>query len=190
MTRLPSRLAIWLMTRFGVGDAIVGDIQEHGEHSSMWLWWQAIGAIVVAVRKDFSTHWIVAIRAIIFGMVVWKFLFPYIGVVVPGIHVTTVASMFLGLPATVCLGWAIARLHPTRTPMPVMAFLTAVCLTWHFPYARQFSNVIGDSRFRPYLFTQTLSICIFMVGVLSGGLWAGKGRRMSRGVLGQGTIRR
>ncbi|HEX7793902.1 MAG TPA: hypothetical protein VF456_06100 [Vicinamibacterales bacterium] len=178
------------MMRFGVEDSLIGDIQEMASRSSvLWVWRQAAGAIVVGIRKDFQAHWVLAIRAAVFGMFVWKLLFPtvstvlwhfttgfsglglLIGLTHPDIHAATVLTMLLGVPAMVCLGWAIGRLHPTRTPMPVLAFLVAVYATWIFPYSRQLSNAIGDSRFRPYLFTQTLSVCIFTLGVLAGGIW-------------------
>jgi len=195
----PLALAIWMMTRFGVEDSLIGDIQEMASRSStLGVWLQATGAIVVGIRKDFAAHWVLAIRAAVFGMFVWKLLFPtvstvlwhfttgfigvglLIGLTHPDIHAATVLTMLLGVPAMVGLGWAIGRLHPTRTPMPVMAFLVAVYATWIFPYSRQLSNAIGDSRFRPYLFTQTLSVCIFTLGVLAGGIWrAGQRRHVS-----------
>jgi hypothetical protein len=190
----PSALAIWLMTRFRIEDTLVGDLQEQAGRSTLWLWRQAAGAILVAIWQDFRVHWILAARAIFVGMVVWRVLLPLgfslwrylggpfasvaalMGFTHPGIHATTVAMMILGLPSTFCIGWVIARFHRTRTPMPVIAFLIAVWLLWIPQYSRQVSNAIGDPRFRPYLLTQTLSICGFSLGVMAGGLWTRKPR--------------
>jgi hypothetical protein len=191
-------LAIWVMARFGVEDTLIGDIQELAPRSStLWVWKQVAGAILSGIRKDFEEHWVLAVRAVVFGMFVWKLLFPFVSVVVwhvstgfiglglliglthPDLHAATVLTMLLVLPALVGLGWLIARLHPTRTPMPVMAFLAAVYMSWIFPYVRQFTNAVGDPRFRPYLFTQTLSVYVFTLGVLAGGIWrAGHERRV------------
>ena len=85
------------------------------------------------------------------------------------------ANMLLAIPASFCVGWLIARLHPTRTPAPVLAFLVA---TWCFAspaYARQVSNALGDPRFRPFLAVQLIGICAFSVSVLAGGLCRHRG---------------
>jgi hypothetical protein len=181
-------LPIQLMILCGVEDALIGDIHEQGGRAA-WLWTQAVGAIVGAIRKDFAAHWVLALRAVLFGMIVWQFAFRVLSVVFwrsvggfyglaaliglahPGLHATAIATMFLALPVTACLGWTITRLHPTPTPMPVIAFVFVVCLFLIPSYARQLSNAIGDTRFRPYLFTQTLSVCAFTLSVFAGGLW-------------------
>src|SRR5438876_12444417 len=122
-----SALAIWLMTRFGIDDPVIGDLQEQSGHSTVWLWWQAAGAILVGLWQDFRLHWIVAARAILVGMLVWKAFLPVVflfsniligsvasvatlmGFTHPGIHATAVVATVLGLPTTFCIGWVIAR---------------------------------------------------------------------------------
>jgi hypothetical protein len=181
--------AIKVMRLFGVDDALIGDLLEHDRRSTLWLWRQAAGAIVVAVGADFRAHWVIALRAIVVGMVLWMFAlplafvlwrhlgFPFISVAVaigfthPGVNAVSVALMASGLPSVIGIGWVIARFHRTRTPMPIAAFLVAVWLRWIPGYSRQVSNAITDSRFRPYLATQTLSIVAFSIAVLAGGLW-------------------
>jgi hypothetical protein len=184
-----SASAIQVMKLFGVDEALIGDLHEQRARSTFWQWQQAGGAILVAICADFRIHWILAARAVFVGMVLWTIALPLafgvwrflggpfasvatmMGFTHPGIHATTVAMMALGLPAMLGIGWAIARLHRTRTPMPVIAFLIVVLVGWIPQYSRQVSNAIGDPRFRPYLFTQTLSIVVFSLSVLAGGLW-------------------
>src|SRR6185369_13948244 len=78
----PLALATWMMTQFGVEDSLIGDSQEMSSRSSMvGVWLQAAGAIVVGIRQDFGAHWVLAIRAAVFGMFVWKLLFPTVSTV-------------------------------------------------------------------------------------------------------------
>jgi hypothetical protein len=183
-----SASAIRVMKLFGVDEALIGDLHEQVGRSTFWLWRQAAGAIVVAIGVDLRLHWVLAARAIFVGMLLWKLFLPLgfalwryaggpfasvaalMGFTHPGTQ-AAVATMVLGLPATLCIGWVIARFHRTRTPMPIIAFLIAVWLLWMPQYSRQVSNAIGDPRFLPYLFTQTLSIFAFSLSVLAGGLW-------------------
>src|SRR5262249_27648334 len=144
---------------------------------------------IVAIGADFRAHWVIALRAIVVGMMMWTLAlplafvlwrhlgFPFISVAVamgfthPGVHAASVGLLILGMPSVLFIGLVIARFHRTRTPMPIAAFLIAVWLGWVPDSSRQVSNAIADPRFRPYLATQTLSIVAFSMAVLAGGLW-------------------
>jgi hypothetical protein len=63
------RAAIWLLERFDVADALMGDLVEaSAHHRSMWLWWQATAAIASALVKDIGRHPVLALRATVVGM--------------------------------------------------------------------------------------------------------------------------
>src|SRR4029077_17172351 len=71
-----STSAIRVMKRFGVDEALIGDLHEQVERSTLWLWRQAAGAILVAIFVDFRVHWILAARAIVVGMLLWTVALP------------------------------------------------------------------------------------------------------------------
>ena len=72
------RLANWLMHRFNVSEAAIGDMIEryYGGRSSTWYWWQALAATTLTVLRDIRTHRTLALRAILVGWVAqWVLLF-------------------------------------------------------------------------------------------------------------------
>jgi hypothetical protein len=60
--RHPSRLAIWLVERFGPrldANALTGDLieQSHAGRSSLWLWKEALLAIAARAVDELRRHW-------------------------------------------------------------------------------------------------------------------------------------
>jgi hypothetical protein len=190
------RSAVWLMSRFGVLEALVGDLAEQTGQSAYWVWWQTFGAIVTAVARDWSSHWILTCRGILLGQVLlglhrtfqswlWDQVNMPFAQVMFAIGVRhlpfpgAAANTLLAVPGWFCVGLLIARLHPTRTPAAVLAFLLATWCLASPAYARQATNALGDPRFRPYLAVNVIGICAFSVSVLAGGLY---GRRRIDGL--------
>jgi hypothetical protein len=63
-------IAVWLLDRFGVPDAVVGDIIERsrGGKSGWWIWRQTIGAIVARSLHEARRHPWVALRGVALGV--------------------------------------------------------------------------------------------------------------------------
>ena len=140
------RIAIWLMERGGVAAVLIGDLVEaSARHRSVWLWWQASGAIAGALARDISAHPVVALRAVSLGLVLlatcqppmewlWRQLnLPFsLAVVHFGLEhqialTASIVRSMLFMPTSFGIGWLVARLHRSRTPAMVLGFLM---VTW------------------------------------------------------------
>jgi hypothetical protein len=66
---MSTHLAIWLSQHLGVPDPLIGDLVEQyaGSRSRVWLWRQAIAAIVVENAKTIWHHKLVALRVLLLG---------------------------------------------------------------------------------------------------------------------------
>jgi hypothetical protein len=192
----PPLSALWLMNRFGVDEALAGDLAKQAGRSPLWLWQQVVGALAIAILKDFRAHWILALRAGLLGPLLC-FLCPFlafriwtgyvgarfaslaslVGVEHPNVHTVTAAFNALAVPGWFCVGWLVARLHRTRTPAPVLAAVFATWLLSLPDYSRQFSNALGDPRFRPYFVMEMVRMSLLSLSVLAGGLWSIKNQQ-------------
>jgi hypothetical protein len=183
MSLLPS-----LLERLGVDSAIAGDlIEEYASgRSRVWLVWQAFGAVTVATVRQISQHKVLAVRAVIVGLIamygvsdlvitplrhaiqntleahgfagswLWFFFEPYV--------LFPMLAMLSGLAA----GWITGGLHrPYAVPLVGGLAVTVALLNSH-EIARLFLNSLTNVRFVPYLCRQ-----LFDVGVLGMGLVVG-----------------
>ena len=78
VTRSP-RVLTWLLERFLSGperESVIGDlIEQHRRgRSSWWLWRQGIGSVIASVLCQSREHKVLALRAVVVGMVVLKLL--------------------------------------------------------------------------------------------------------------------
>jgi hypothetical protein len=192
--------ALWLLDRCGVSQALAGDLAEerHSGRSIMWLGWQAVMAIVLASGTAVRHHTLLAVRALLTGVVVSELLRRF--VTVPILHVTAqtlvgyglrsagvwfifspyVATPVLKLARTAATGWVIGHLHrPYSVPM-VMAAASAIAL-WNGPETftatyRHVVGVAGNTRFLPYLCMDVGNVLASATGFAVGALIGGKPR--------------
>jgi hypothetical protein len=186
------KIAIWLMDRFGVDEGLVGDLtEENAPHRShVWIWRQAIAAIVGAGARDLRAHPVLSGGAVIVGLSLlwlshdiedwlWGYLnvFYFRAVMYVGIRhqtgwVSGIVVSVVAIPFWFCIGWLVARLHRMRTSAAVFAFL-AVMWCFALPVSwRQFDNALRDVRFGPYFAVEVAAMCLLTVSVLAGALYA------------------
>ena len=69
--KLPALDATWLLQRFGVHEAIVGDLIEQRHHGrpSLWYWRQIFLAILARTISDARRHKLLTFRAVAVGFV-------------------------------------------------------------------------------------------------------------------------
>lgn len=75
--RDPPRAAAWLLDCFvGQNEALIGDIAEEYRtgRTRLWFWRQTAMAALRSTSAEIRSHWILALRATIFG---WVFLLCY-----------------------------------------------------------------------------------------------------------------
>lgn len=111
------RTASWLLKRFGVSDALVGDlVEQHAAgRSRAWLWRQIAGAAVSALAGDLMAHPFRAAMTVLLGLAVrdltihgWAWYEPSIDY---GIASALLDLVSLRQPAyVVAVGWANAIL--------------------------------------------------------------------------------
>lgn len=188
------RAAIWLMERFGVADALMGDLVEaSAHHRSMWLWWQAIAAIASALAKDIGRHPVLALRATVVGMCaltlcsiptewLWRqvnmplmYALGYVGLQHQHVLASEMVRTMLFTPSALGTGWFVARLHRTRTPAMVLPLLA---LTWSIDvpeFWRVLMNALDQARFRPYLAVNLFWLVMFNLSILVGAVWKRRG---------------
>jgi hypothetical protein len=130
------RPALWLMDRFGVSEALVGDLLEgqYRHRSRLRFWRQTIVAILNATRHDVLGHGALALRAVLVGWTLhwliaqcrrpavqlmagwaWKvnlWLTWHLGVYIP------VSLLIVEGLGAIITGWTVSRLHrPYSMPM-------------------------------------------------------------------------
>jgi hypothetical protein len=196
-TRMPPKLATWLLLNFGSGphlEAVVGDLLERftASHSSLWYWRQVLVAIAAGFGQEVRSHKSVALHAILTGM----------GATVLGqmIVVAPLLGLFSGfMPASwwrdrwlgvregelllllvssgalpIAIGWIVARLHRPHHTMAMLAFwLTTI--VWEMP---RLYGVLGNSfeheRFRYYVGLQVFGLLLASIATLIGGVIGGR----------------
>jgi hypothetical protein len=185
------KASIRLMERFGVNRALIGDLVEGAAgRPARWLRRQTVGAIAVALARDLRAHPIIVVRATILGYLLlemsrvplqwmWRLLDPRLFAGLPGMgleHQVALTSGFvrtiLAVPLSFSIGWVVARLNRTRTPVAIVAFLT---LYWYLTapeFCRLAMNSVDQGRFRPYLALNLFGIIAFTLSVIGGALLA------------------
>jgi hypothetical protein len=186
------RPTIWLMEHFGVADALIGDLVEaSAHHRSVWLWWQATGAIAAALARDIVGHPVLALRATMVGMLALAFCRIPLEWLWYQVDMTAMYRLglgFLGLehryalasgivrtilwtPSWLGTGWLMVRLQRSRTPVMVLPLLA---FTWSrdIPeFWRLLSSALDQTRFRPYLAVNLFGLFMFNLSILVGAAW-------------------
>jgi hypothetical protein len=71
----PSNITELLLKRFGVDDALIGDLtEEYGRRSAVWYYRQVLVAIIGSVLRAIREHRLLAARAVVTGLVVQALL--------------------------------------------------------------------------------------------------------------------
>jgi hypothetical protein len=128
MTRTPPRAAIRLLHYSEVSnwnEALVGDILEEYEsgRSATWFLWQTLVVLAVYIRTTLRTHWGLAIRAVLIGLVTAMTLrLVREQMAELGIGADPVLFWVFNCLSFTFAGWVVASTHPGhRLPM-VLAF--------------------------------------------------------------------
>jgi hypothetical protein len=136
---LPPGVANWLLERFDVDEALIGDLaEEYGrEHSRAWFWRQTVVAVIKKGATDVRSHKRLAIRAVIIGWMVesligWttkQFVIPLLQGswswrsevwldAQLGFRIIPLPFLITAAVGAVVTGWVVARVHrPHAMPM-------------------------------------------------------------------------
>jgi hypothetical protein len=181
--------SICLMERFGVNQALIGDLAERAaDRRALWLWRQAAGAIAMALARDARAHPIIVVRAVVLGFLlfeasrvpfywVWRLLDPVffaalrlMGVQHLGVLTSGFVKTITAIPLSFSIGWLVVRLNRTHTPVAIIAFLTLSCYLAAPEFWRLAMNSVGQGRFRPYLALNVFRFAAFTLSVAAGAL--------------------
>lgn len=148
-TRLPPRLATWLLERFGNGrrnDSLIGDLHEQFAHgrSAGWYWYQVLRALAIAARVRLVT--LIAAVAMTFVMAlawlqaqeffarnagsVHRFMAGMVDDYQTAAILTWSVSLAIKAPFFFLAGWLAVRIHRSG-PWTVLA--TVLALYFLFP---------------------------------------------------------
>ena len=179
------RAAMWLLTRFGVDDSLIGDLAEHrpAGRSRAWIWFQSIAAVSEAIRRDVSRHPARALIGVFLGLIlreghkalwslVWHYTNPAVARFLPigSIHLGVALSwtnLLMAFPGWIVMGWLIARLTGTTSVVP---YVIVSCILVGPDIWRQAGNAIEDVRYRPYFYIATIREALFCIAVVAGAL--------------------
>jgi hypothetical protein len=195
-TYQPPRIARLLLEYFGCSpnnDAVVGDLDERyrQRRSSLWYWKQVVMAILVSFFQDVWNNKLLAMRAVVAGMVVKAicllayartYAFPDKRIFFNGFEVPVVVAVSAVL-AIMCSGWVVARLGKCHWRAMALLYvaieLIAVSLdvrgvfvpysSWMFPLTRVIAAVflrlglVGGIAFAPMT-----ALVITIVSILIG----------------------
>jgi hypothetical protein len=188
----PPIVAMWVLTHFGNrNEVLAGDLVEEYQRGRTvaWYWRQVLVAILVGCGNEIRTHKLLTVRALITG---WAALILSNYVSVPLYRLYSRAIMALGLsPLTLwwrhyytypvmfvpCIGgflcgWLVARFHRTHRVAMVTMYVISVLLVGFPEFLRLATNSISNYRFVSYLFSYSLTECLFVASILVGGLWS------------------
>jgi hypothetical protein len=144
----------------------------------------------VALARDLRAHPIIVVRAAVLGFLLlqtsrvpfewmWQRLNPVFFGALPHMGLEHQAALTSGffrtitaIPLACSIGWVVARVNRTRTPVAVLAFLM---LSWYLAapeFWRLLTNSVDQGRFRPYLALNVFGFLAFTLSVVTGALLA------------------
>ena len=122
---LPPKVANWLLARFDVDEALIGDlVEEYGrDHSRAWFWRQTVVAVIKTGATDVHSHKLIAIRAVVIGWMVESLVgWTMKQFVIGGVYGLAFNSVFpfIVVPAGLMLGGLLsAQPHRGRSTRPM-----------------------------------------------------------------------
>jgi hypothetical protein len=193
MTRpQPPSFASFLLARLGPqNEALAGDLAEEyrAGRSRFWYFRQVAVAIVLHVVADIRGHWPIVLRGVVTGLVLLRvlgwvvawiegaYLNPWLlhnalGFFWMQHNVYFYTHMALWFPASVVVGWVVARLHARQRASAVLCLVLAIA---GFAIANErlfflIRNSLTHERFVPYLVLYLLTPAAGMMGIAVGGL--------------------
>jgi hypothetical protein len=189
--------ALWWMHRLGVDGSLSGDIvEQYGTgRSRLWLWRQAVIAVVNQTAMDAWRHKVATLSQITLGWwVLWictKFVATLstqlgVGALIDvkfwwwthiGIPVEPWAVYVLAGIWGMCSGWTVARFNRGSRPSILLAFIASY-LMWTLWWTlrlvlRVLQDPHGYSVFEwAMVITQVIAATMLVpVGIMVGGLW-------------------
>jgi hypothetical protein len=192
------RPVIWLMDRFGVPDALVGDLVERQDRqpSRLRFWRQTVGAILNAVRRDVLGHGALAVRALLVGWTLhwlvvqcrqpvmwmsagwaWKanlWLTRSLGVYIP---VPFLVVEFVGALA---IGWTVSRLHRPHGMAMVLVYLATVLVFYLGGFFNSLPRGVAAFGFVDLAVNALFPFVVVPMAVIGGGLVSVSPRLWSR----------
>jgi hypothetical protein len=194
-SRLPPRLATWLLERFGSEsrmDPLIGDLAEEyaGGRSRFWYWQEATGALGLDLIQTLRAHALSFIAAILTGCIVtslWEFgisqafhpLYESLagGTRDPGTlaALSGVAGLQLNgvLDCVLTFGtvWLVTRVHRAHQRAVLAAFVIVLTAPSVPQIARLMSDVVTQRRLPNELVPILVPACLQAVFTLAAGLW-------------------
>jgi hypothetical protein len=183
-------LANWLLLRLlapSQANTIAGDLMEQwrGGRSRLWLWRQALVAIVICNWREIQGHKKVAISGILTGLLaLWCFatlmttVLSSIGLLAHAVnwqwpHYVQMFSIALVYGAA--SGWIVSRLHPAHRRTAVLAFyaFTLTAIVWQLPLYYLIAPSVFFSTILPHLSFFLVGSLVASPSILIGGLSVG-----------------
>jgi hypothetical protein len=146
---LPPTVANWLLERFGVDEALVGDlVEEYGRNRSrVWFWRQTLVAVIKKGATDIRSHKLLAVRAVVIGWMVASLVGwttkQFVGPLLQGswswrsevwldaqlgFRIIPLPFLMTTAIGAVVTGWVVARLHRPRAMSMLLIYMASFLL--------------------------------------------------------------
>lgn len=186
-------------------DALLGDITEESRHRSrLWFAMQLVAAVVIGSWRDVRKHLLLALRAVVTGLVTLSVYFTVVAAIARVMWVLANGGYYVGghwmtmprgpLPSPFgelaalavntlgfgLSGWAVVRLHRAHGVAMAMPFLAIITLLALIPLTIVVTDTGPGTRTMPVLEMVWLFGMMFLSipgGVLLGGLLGTQSRR-------------
>ena len=145
--RRPPRVASWLLDRFDVDQALMGDLAEaYANHSRVWFWRQTFVAVMKKGAADVRHHKLLAVRAVVIGWMVETLIGPTKQLMIPllqgnwswrldvwldaqlGFPVIPLPFLMTTAISAVVTGWVVARSHRPRAMSMLLIYMASFLL--------------------------------------------------------------
>jgi hypothetical protein len=185
------RAPLWILERFGIDEAVIGDLVEQlaRGRSQVWFWRQAVSALLLAIYRDLRTSPFLLLRSMVMGVLVWRtwillwsmtglsfnmwvgrMILDAVGLSRPMlILAVSLINVVVSAPVWFAVGWLVARGYRNRVVLPFLA------VTWVFmlPHnARQIEHALTDQTLGALkavlLVTIPINMAAFTFSVLAG----------------------
>lgn len=187
MTFTTPLVATWLLERWSVDEALIGDLVEQYQRkrSAAWYWREVLVALFVSGCRTIASHKWLAVRAILTGWLVWFLWSLTFGraldrsleqlALASGAGTSSgwsaygyLAIRILKYAGWIANGWIIGRFHrPYQTAMVLVyiAFSLVMCVPSLIAFL---ADALGHPRYHPTPSGIALTVlCLFIGGMLS-----------------------